>query len=134
MFFTSYFGNIRNIPDCLVPISISGKAPEWYKGLEFKKFAPSWDIFSDWKYNHHDNNIYTMRFGKERLAILNPDETIFEILQLTKGKDACFLCYERPGEFCHRHLVADWLTKNQCTTMELNKQTITLMNVFPTRD
>lgn len=22
------------------------------------------------------------------------------------------ICYEKPSDFCHRHLVADWLNKN----------------------
>ena len=28
------------------------------------------------------------------------------------------LCYEKPGDFCHRHLVADWLTKNGVNCIE----------------
>lgn len=32
------------------------------------------------------------------------------------GKKICLICFEKPTDFCHRHLVADWLTKNgfQC--------------------
>jgi uncharacterized protein (DUF488 family) len=28
------------------------------------------------------------------------------------GPDAIMLCWERPGEFCHRRLVAEWLSKH----------------------
>ena len=28
------------------------------------------------------------------------------------------LCYEKPGDFCHRHLVADWLTKSGVNCIE----------------
>ena len=28
------------------------------------------------------------------------------------GKEICLICYEKPSDFCHRHLVADWLNKN----------------------
>jgi uncharacterized protein (DUF488 family) len=27
------------------------------------------------------------------------------------GEDAILLCWESPEKFCHRHLVADWLSK-----------------------
>lgn len=26
--------------------------------------------------------------------------------------DIALICYEKPSDFCHRHLVADWLIKN----------------------
>ena len=26
-----------------------------------------------------------------------------------KGKDIALICYEKPGEFCHRNIVREWL-------------------------
>ena len=26
-------------------------------------------------------------------------------------EDIALVCYEKPGDFCHRHLVADWLNE-----------------------
>lgn len=40
MFYTSYFANLKKLPDNVVPISICGKAPDWYSGLQYKKLAP----------------------------------------------------------------------------------------------
>ena len=34
------------------------------------------------------------------------------------GDNAVMLCYEKPGDFCHRHLIADWITKNTGITVE----------------
>ena len=35
MIYTSYFAMLKRIPaDTIVPISICGKAPDWYKGLQ----------------------------------------------------------------------------------------------------
>ena len=31
---------------------------------------------------------------------------------MNKDIDIALLCYEKPDDFCHRHLVADWLNKN----------------------
>lgn len=33
-------------------------------------------------------------------------------MKLSGGKDIALICYEKPTDFCHRHLVAEWLTTN----------------------
>ena len=30
-----------------------------------------------------------------------------------KDIDIALVCYEKPGDFCHRHLVADWLNETK---------------------
>lgn len=52
MIYTSYFAKLKSLPDNIVPISICGKAPDWYKGLQYKKLAPKYDFFMEWKKNH----------------------------------------------------------------------------------
>lgn len=42
--FTSYFGKLKSLPKSIIPISICGKAPEWYKGPQYKKLAPKYDF------------------------------------------------------------------------------------------
>ena len=37
--YTSYYANLRKIPDDIVRISIAGKAPAWYTGLQYKKYC-----------------------------------------------------------------------------------------------
>ena len=49
MIYTSYFAKLKSLPDNIVPISICGKAPDWYKGLQYKKLAPKYDFFMKWK-------------------------------------------------------------------------------------
>lgn len=115
MYYTSYFANIKNLPPDIVPIAICGKSPEGYKGLEYKKLAPSWDIYRNWKYSNHthvDKAIYTDRFYKEILDKLDPLVVEQELLSIVvRGMSFCLICYEKPGDFCHRHLVADWMRK-----------------------
>lgn len=36
------------------------------------------------------------------------------------SKDVALLCCEKPSDFCHRHLVADWFRKNGVPCEELN--------------
>ena len=109
MYFTSYFANFGKIPIGVIPVAICGKAPDWWRKLQYKKLAPSWSIWSEWKYDHHNNDIYTARFNNEILANLDVNIVMRQLLELTEGKPFCLMCYEKPGDFCHRHLVADWM-------------------------
>lgn len=105
--YTSYFVNLKNISKEIVPISICGKAPNWYKGLQYKKLAPKYEFFMEWKQNK-DNDFYIKHYYEEVLNKLNHDDIIDDLFELSNGKDVVLLCYEKPTDFCHRHLVRDW--------------------------
>lgn len=109
--YTSYFGNIRRLPTDLVCISICGKAPNWYEGLQYKVVAPKYKFFMEWKENK-DNDFYIEHFNKEVLDMLSVKKVYDDLEKMTKGRDCVLLCYERPEDFCHRHLVAKWLEDN----------------------
>ena len=111
MIYTSYFAKLSKLPPNVVPISICGKAPIWYNGLQYKKLAPKYSFFSEWKKNG-DNNYYIEHFNDEVLSTLSPQTVYSELLKLSGGKDIALICYEKPADFCHRHLVAEWLTTN----------------------
>lgn len=109
--YTSYFEKLNKLPKDIVPISIAGKAPDWYDGIQYKRLAPKWSFFQEWKKNG-DNDFYIKHFNEEVLDWLNPNSVYEALWSLSKGKDCVLLCYEPPGEFCHRHLVAEWLNRN----------------------
>lgn len=109
--FTSYFANLKNIPPDIIPISICGKAPENYNGIQYKVLAPKYGFFMEWKKNQ-DNEFYIQHFNSEVLASLKPQDIYDNFIRVSRGKDVVLICYEKPGDFCHRHLVADWLSKN----------------------
>ena len=50
---------------------------------------------------------YVEQFYKLVLDPLNP-EIIYNHLISTYGEDVSIICYEKPQDFCHRHIVADW--------------------------
>lgn len=109
---------MRSLPKDIIPISICAKAPNWYKGLQYKQLAPSYDILMKYK---QDGNIedYTLNFYKNILGRLNPAETVFNLSRLAAGRgdlsyfpnNICLVCYEKSSDFCHRHLVSEWLRK-----------------------
>ena len=121
MIYTSYFANLKNLPSNIIPISICGKAPDGYKGLQYKKLAPRYNFFIEWTKNH-DTEYYIEHFNKEVLSMLYQDAVVMDLKHLC-GKsmydvvDICLVCYEKEG-FCHRHLVADWLRKGGYACME----------------
>lgn len=113
MIFTTYFAQLRNLPENIIPVSICGRAPDWYSGLQYKKLAPKWTFFQEWK-KSHDNNYYIEHFNAEVLTHLDARQVAEELqAKLPEAtKDIALVCYEKPDDFCHRHLVADWLRKN----------------------
>lgn len=125
MIYTSYFAQLRNLPENIIPIAICGKSPDWYKGLEYKKLAPKWSFFSEWKKNH-DNDYYIKCFDEQvlgKLDVVGVVLDLFNLLNENEDKDIALVCYEKPSDFCHRHLVADWLNKNgyKCKEWERRK-------------
>ena len=108
--YTSYFSALRKLPETIVPISICGRAPEKFYGIQYKILAPKYGFFQEWKQNH-DNDAYIREFYKQVLNPLSAKEIYRQLENLSGGMDVVLVCYERPGDFCHRHLVADWLSK-----------------------
>lgn len=108
--YTSYYAKSKKIPADIVRISIAAKAPQYYDGIEYKKVSPKYGFFMKWKENH-DNDFYVEHFYSEVLGILNPKTVYQDLENLSGGKDCVLLCYEKSTDFCHRHLVADWLNK-----------------------
>lgn len=142
--YTTYFAQLRNLPENIIPISICSKAPDWYKGLQYKKLAPKYDFFMEWKKNH-DNDYYIKCFNEQVLSNFIPSQVYEELCdiaqdfveslpeedirkQLHKMGDPYYvalICYEKPEDFCHRHLVADWLTSGGfCCTEWQDSETI----------
>lgn len=116
MIYTSYFAKLKSLPEDVIPISICGKAPDWYKGLQYKKLAPKYDFFMKWK-ETHDNDYYIKCFNEQVLSKLNATDVVLDFSRMVSafnlGKaNICLVCYEKPSDFCHRHLVAEWLRKN----------------------
>ena len=139
MIYTTYFAKLKSLLKNIVPISICAKAPDWYKGLQYKKLAPKYDFFMEWKKNH-DNDYYIKCFKEQVLDKLNVDDVVKELdsllidvtTTLNYKVDSmlvpriALVCYEKPSDFCHRHLVADWLNKNGISCKEWSEEEVWL--------
>ena len=98
---TSYYAKNANHPNA---VSIAGRAPDWYKGKEYKKLAPKYWFFQKYK-EDGDDEFYFEAYHDEVLLELDPQEVYDEL----GGDDAVMLCWESSEKFCHRHIVANWL-------------------------
>lgn len=97
---TSYFAFAHDNPNA---VSIAGEAPAFFKGRQFKKLAPRLKAYLQYKADG-DEEAYIKAYNEQVLSKYDPHVILAEL-----GNDAVLLCYEPPDEFCHRHLIADWL-------------------------
>jgi len=106
--YTSYFAKAKELINAgITPISIAIGPPRWWNGLRYTALAPTWDMVK--------GDIGRERYIKEYndiLAKLDACAVLMEINSLAKGNDCALLCWEKPSDFCHRHLAAEWLNDN----------------------
>lgn len=106
--YTSYFANLKNLEkDDIVPIGICCYPPKWFKGPNLRAIAPSPDILEKCKSSHAE---YEKRYRTEVLSLFKDANILLERISfISGGKDAALCCYEKPSDFCHRHILAKWL-------------------------
>ena len=99
MIFTSNFKIAGHLPQA---VAISRGLPQGWRGRVYKALAPSWQLIKI-----QDPKEYTRRYRIEVLDKLDPQQVLADL----GGDDFVMLCWEPPGEFCHRRIVAVWLLK-----------------------
>lgn len=108
MIYTSYFANLKKLPDNIIPIAISTSVPNSIDILRYKKLAPTYNILNNYK-KTNDVELYVKEYTEQILNKLNPQDVINELYSLSNGKDIALICYEKYDKFCHRFVVAEWL-------------------------
>ena len=112
--YTSYFSKLKNKPEGLTAISIARWSPTWTNQIKtYMKLAPTTTLLLGFKNGHIDQSEYIIQYKRDTLY-RTPVVKILEDLKSLKEKEdvgIVLYCYEKPSEFCHRHLVAEHLTK-----------------------
>lgn len=127
-FYTSYYANLKNIPKTYLCLGISYICPEWLREyndehpnflfIKNKCLAPSQELLFDIKNNKISEEEYKSRYIHELFGNIINKMGYIDIPQFFKEmsnniETGCevqyegivFLCYEKPGMFCHRHLL-----------------------------
>ena len=107
MIYTSYFSSHKYHPDNGISIS---RWNSFWRGPTFKNLAPSEQLLSWWK--SLPKPVQEMPEAQEQYRIIYTEQTLSkispaEVAELFDGK--VLLCFEKSTDFCHRHIVADWL-------------------------
>lgn len=110
---TGYFSKIKQYTlNGFLPVSISRWPPKWYIGKTYPELAPSADLLRRYKDGITDDKGY----DKEYNAFLKSEAGVNAITGLNKFEDQVkelgfkgiiLCCFEKPGDYCHRHLLAE---------------------------
>ena len=111
MIYTSYFARYKG--DNGVAICLG--AP-WWKGERYPNLAPSSELLNWWKGSKKtivEWNLFTYYYQVQTLSQLD----VHKVAKELDGK--VLLCFEKPSDYCHRIIVADWLQRNGYECEEL---------------
>lgn len=117
--FTTYFAKLKKHSDIL-PVAICTKPPKGFNGPVLSELAPTFDILTQYK-ESGDEDRYIARFNDEILGLISPQAVyslIEDIAKVNSADKVALVCYEKPEDFCHRHLVAAWLNNALGLTIE----------------
>ena len=111
MYYTSYFGYIRKLDKQKYRLaSITASKPS-FCGNDIEDWSfigPSLELLKAYKNKEIDEFEYTKVYVK----FLNDNWDKFKDFFVTnQNNNIVLLCYEKPGDFCHRHLLSDFLNK-----------------------
>ncbi|MDR0753474.1 MAG: DUF488 domain-containing protein [Holosporaceae bacterium] len=113
MIYTSYFAFIPKLPVDMLKISISLFTPKWaHVDGYFRSLNPTEQLLREAKPESISVKEAMGKYCREILGKLSPVEVygeLIEMLNKSGKRDLTLLCYEKPGEICHRRFVAQWL-------------------------
>lgn len=114
--YTTYFARLKKLPNDIAIVPISNSIPgdsgsttcSALSANKYKKLVPPWYVVKAYKENG-DKEQYTKDYQRLILDNLNPHDVVSNLKRIAGYNDVALVCYEKPSDFCHRHLVADWL-------------------------
>ena len=122
--YTSYYANIKNIPADYLMVGISQFCPDWLKENQPDNFlfvkgnflAPTIELLNDIKSGKISRDVYTERYEQQIDNFFKMCHCYKDIQDWYQKLDdefsdrysaIVFLCYEKPSDFCHRHILRE---------------------------
>jgi len=102
--YTSNYARNSNNPKA---IGISFVIPEWYNGATLPKLAPMQAMINTFK--RKKDSYMERQFSQRYISLLRSRDIKAESLLEEIPDGSILLCYESPGEFCHRRVLAEWI-------------------------
>lgn len=120
--YTSYFAKVPTlVKNDIIPIGIALWQPKFFSGHTIGLIAPKRYMLND----SLSEDEYTEMYIKDVLEKLDLNLFISLVNKISKGKDVAFCCYEKPSDFCHRHIFAKWFTEKTGEIIEEFGQIVT---------
>lgn len=105
--YTSYFGNSKKLQQAGIKvIGIALYPPRWFNGISLKQVSPTKSILFAKDQTQEE---YIRRYKSEVLAQQDMCQFLKTVEMVSCGQDVALCCYEKPGDFCHRHILAEWI-------------------------
>ena len=114
MIYTSYFARYRGENGISISRSQPMKGGQPYYPATSQLNPPAW-LLKEYKLENLSEEEFEQHYRRLVLQGLNPHAYARKL----QGK--VLLCWEKPGDFCHRHIVADWLKKAGYEVKEWDK-------------
>ena len=114
--YTSYFANSKKLTQAgIMVIGVALYPPRWFNGVSVWTVAPTPSIL---RAKGQTREQYSVRYRNEVLSRVNPQQLMENLRNLSQGHDVALCCFEKPGDFCHRHILAEWLSQNTGETIK----------------
>ena len=106
LIYSSYIARACKIVPNRRLVSIALNTPDYFGGSFLRELNPTPMMIHNIKNGNITAEEYEEAYRKEVLSQLN----VHEVTEKLKGKIIC--CYEKPSDFCHRHIVMKWIAEN----------------------
>lgn len=109
--YTGYFAQMKKYQELgLTPISIARYSPAWFTGYCLKDLAPSDSLLKGYK----NGQVSIEEYRKQYLHQLETVRWAEVLRRLEKfaSDGAVLCCYEKPSDFCHRHILSEYMRES----------------------
>lgn len=114
--YTSYFAKAATLRKAgIVPIGVALWPPRFFRGISMKQVAPRRYMLDD----RLTDDEYIRMYRNDVLRLVDARSFIQDLERASRGMDVALCCFEKPGDFCHRHILAKWL--NEQTGIEVSE-------------
>ena len=96
------------------------KPPREYAGKVFTPLIPPKDLVYGYMFGYINKVQYTSKYHKQILSRCDPQQVVDDLLNLSPDPILLCACDLSKKAFCHRRVVADWLSPIIGDIQELN--------------
>ena len=121
--YTGYYSQMKKYRQMgMIPVSIAYLTPQWYDGEVCFELAPSRTLLKRWK----QGEITEEEYKEQYTQFLDNDvqwskvwKKLKQISTKYKNSDLVLCCFEKSEDFCHRHVLAEYLTDTGIDVVEV---------------